>query len=121
MQGLIPESIRLRADKALGETYVAQAALSAGALELLGDLGTLRSLAKLDLVDPTPFATVMRGWLDAVHRGERTVPDSTDGATWTRIWPLLAFEAFLRQSYAQESSGRKHRADDGSADHPMIV
>ena len=123
MRGVLPDSIRFRRDKALGEPFVAGAALAADALGTLRDLGSLERLAALDLVDPPEFELLFARWLDSLRRGERVEPDPLDGATWNQIWPVLSVEAFLR-AYGTREMGRSNdevrwpgRAVDGKVQH----
>jgi asparagine synthase (glutamine-hydrolysing) len=95
MRGLIPESIRLRADKARGEPAHAEAILAARAEPTLRDLSSLTALADAGLVDPGPFRPLFERWQSAVRRGERTSDDPAD-ESWHTVWQLLSVEAFLR-------------------------
>ena len=101
MKGLLPERVRHRQDKASYEPIMAQAALSADALEMLRDLGSLETLATRGLVDPDPVRPMFDAWLAAVRRGERTERDPAD-EQWNQVWQLLSVEAFLRdQGYGR--------------------
>lgn len=84
VRGLLPESLRLRMDKASFEPAFARFVAAAGNFEALRDLAAVPHLAALDLVDPRAF----REAFDAFSRH----PD--DG--WTDVWPALAVEAFLQ-------------------------
>jgi len=95
MKGLIPDSVRTRADKALGQPLLAEAVLASGGFDLLTDLSALRGLAEMGLVEPSRFEPVFNRWLRAVRRGERTTTDPMDGS-WQSIWQLLTVEAFVR-------------------------
>jgi hypothetical protein len=95
MRGLIPESIRLRKDKAQGEPAHAEAILAARAEPTLRELSSLAALADAGLVEPGPFRPLFESWLSAVRRGERTTDDPAD-ESWHTVWQLLSVEAFLR-------------------------
>jgi asparagine synthase (glutamine-hydrolysing) len=95
MRGLIPESIRLRSDKAQGEPAHAEAILAARAEPTLRDLSSLAALADAGLVEPGPFRPLFESWLSAVRRGERTTDDPAD-ESWHTVWQLLSVETFLR-------------------------
>lgn len=111
LKGLVPESIRLRRQKAFVEPFVAAAALTADATGLLADLASCEQLASLGLVDPDAFRTRFSPWLRALRRGERSDPDPTDGAGWQEIWPALALERFLRQENATRGHGPRRRGE----------
>jgi hypothetical protein len=96
MKGVLPESIRLRRDKARGEPAIAEAAVAADAGALLRDLSSLESLASLGLVEPECVRAPFAAWLRTLLRGERLEADPTDDL-WHPIWPLLSAEAFLRR------------------------
>jgi asparagine synthase (glutamine-hydrolysing) len=96
LKGLVPDTVRLRPDKALGQPAFAAAALGAHALEMLADLGTLRALASTGLVDPVAFEEPFRAWFQLMRRGERSSADPAD-EWWGLSWQLLSVEAFLRQ------------------------
>lgn len=84
VRGLLPESLRLRADKASFEPAFARFLASAGGCEVLRDLAGVPRLAALDLVEPRAF----REAFDAFARH----PD--DG--WGDVWPAITVEAFLQ-------------------------
>jgi len=94
LRGLIPESIRLRNDKARGEPAHAEAILAARAEPTLRDLSSLSALADAGLVEPGPFRPLFESWLSAVQRGERMTEDPAD-ESWHTVWQLLSVEAFL--------------------------
>lgn len=92
----LPDSVRLRRDKAAAPPLVAQAAVSADAVETLRSLSSLSELQGLGLVEPAPFRATFAPWLEAVRKGERAVPDASD-PSWEVVWPLLSVEHFLRR------------------------
>jgi hypothetical protein len=96
LAGLVPDAVRLRADKAAGAPMLAEAVLGGDACGMLEDLSSLRGLAGLGLVEPAPFRPGFGDWLRAVRRGERTERDPSD-ERWHRVWQLLSVEAFVRQ------------------------
>jgi hypothetical protein len=95
MRGVIPESVRMRPDKAFVQPAVAAAALAAGAEGDLLDLAPLKALAAEDLVEPAAFRPIFERWMRALRRGERPDSDPAD-AQWYQVWQLLSAEAFLR-------------------------
>lgn len=103
MRGLLPETIRMRRDKAWGEPFVAQAAISGQAIPLLESLASLQHLARTGLVVPEAFQQPFGAWLRSIRAGERAERHATDGPLWHQVWPALAIEAFLR---SRESHGR---------------
>jgi asparagine synthase (glutamine-hydrolysing) len=96
MKGVLPDRVRLRADKGKFEPGVAAAALAANALEGLRDLASLDAFASLGFVDPGPFRPIFNAWLRVIERGER--PDRDPGDERLQpVWQLLSIEAFLRE------------------------
>jgi hypothetical protein len=96
MKGVLPDRVRLRADKGRFEPGVAAAALAADGLEGLRDLASLDAFATLGFVDPEPFRPIFNAWLRVVERGERPDRDPDD-EWWQPVWQLLSIEAFLRE------------------------
>lgn len=96
LQGLVPDSVRLRRDKAMGQPAVAEAIVHSQAEELLIDLSSLKRLAARELVEPSAFKPVFDAWLRCVRRGERAGRDPAD-ESWHTVWQLLSVEAFLRK------------------------
>jgi asparagine synthase (glutamine-hydrolysing) len=82
MKGLLPESLRLRADKASFEPMIDEVWANAGLEPLL----TMEATADLGLVEPAPF----REAVARVVRKERTL------GGWLSVWPMIAVEGFLR-------------------------
>jgi hypothetical protein len=101
MKGVLPESVRMRRDKAYAQPAIGEAAVAAGAEPRLRDLSSLERLASLGLVEPDAFRAPFDAWLRTLVRGERLELDPTDG-TWDQIWPLLSAEAFLRARDASQ-------------------
>jgi asparagine synthase (glutamine-hydrolysing) len=88
LRGRVPESIRLRADKAAFEPAFAEAAGGAEGLRSLGGLWDLRRLADLDIVEPAIFRSTMEPLL-------RDPAATTSCAhLWTFAVQALACEAF---------------------------
>ncbi len=96
MKGLIPETIRNRMDKSLGQPGVAAAAISSNSIGELRELGSLTAMADAGLADPAAFRPSLQRWLALMQRGERTDPDPLD-ESWHQVWQLLSVEAFLRK------------------------
>jgi asparagine synthase (glutamine-hydrolysing) len=94
MRGLLPESMRLRRDKASFEPAVDE--LVAGMdRTALDSLLTMEATADLGLVNPAAF----RAAFEAQRRGQAS------RCGWLDVWPALAVEAFVR-----EVSGGTHGA-----------
>ncbi|WP_394837834.1 asparagine synthase-related protein [Pendulispora rubella] len=85
MEGLVPDTVRLRTDKAWFEPAMAQAVRAAGGFEAFADLAAVPHLADLGLIEPSKF----REAFDALARAPE------DGAGWLQVWPALAVEAFV--------------------------
>jgi len=86
MVGLLPESLRLRQDKASFEPMINEVFAVASKSPGLRELLTMEATADLGLVEPRPF----REQLDRVIRGEPTV------GGWLSVWPMIAIEGFVR-------------------------
>lgn len=87
MRGLLPESLRLREDKASFEPALVRFVTAAGGLDSLRDCATMTNLAKLGVVKRSAFADAFDAFVAS--------PD--DGEAWTTLWPTLCVEAFLRE------------------------
>jgi asparagine synthase (glutamine-hydrolysing) len=85
MRGVLPDSLRLRPDKASFEPVTPEI-LAAGGVEKVADLMEMTALADLGLVEPKRY----RDAFDRTRRGE-----SSNG--WLGVWPALAVEAFVRR------------------------
>lgn len=96
MKGLLPESVRLRPDKARFEPAIAEAALAGDGLARLRELSSLSGVASLGFVAPRPFAPVFEACVAAIERGMRGGADLMP-AHWQKVWQLLAVEAFVRE------------------------
>jgi len=86
MRGRLPESLRLREDKASFEPALVRFVNAAGGFQSLRELATATHLADLGLVDRRAFGDAFGDFVAA----------PSDGAAWTTIWPALCVEAFLR-------------------------
>ncbi|HSO37127.1 MAG TPA: asparagine synthase C-terminal domain-containing protein, partial [Labilithrix sp.] len=83
VRGLIPESIRLREDKASFEPAFARFVEASGGFGAFRDVARVPELAALGLVTPAPF-----------HRAfEAFCARPEDG--WSDVWPALTVESFL--------------------------
>jgi asparagine synthase (glutamine-hydrolysing) len=83
IRGLVPESLRLRGDKAsAGPALAEMFMLARGAMSRWLPM---QGLGGRGLVDPAQF----RACFDGLARME------TDGAAWARLWPAFAGEALL--------------------------
>lgn len=86
IRDLVPESLRMRRDKAYFEPAFARFLRAANGFRTIEGLADFRELAALELVDPANASSVVRGLVAA--------PETADG--WSTLWPALAVEAFLR-------------------------
>jgi asparagine synthase (glutamine-hydrolysing) len=88
MRGLLPESLRLRRDKAEFSPLVDATFAQFGGAGAFRDLLTMEASADLGIVDPVVF----RGWFDRITKGEQVCYG------WFNVWPALGVEAFLRSA-----------------------
>jgi hypothetical protein len=110
MNGVIPDSIRLRPDKAAVEPAVAEAAVGANAFDMLNDLSSLTGLEALGLVDPRPLRSDLDDWLRLMRMGERRHADPGD-PSWSDKWRLLSVEAFVRRHGHRPAMAPEARRD----------
>jgi len=94
MEGLVPDTVRLRTDKAHFEPAMTAAVRAAGGFEAFADLAAVPHLAELGLVEPSPFRTAF----DALSRA----PEDW-GAGWLEVWPAIAVEAFVSRYRAGDA------------------
>ena len=85
-RGSLPETLRLREDKAFCEPSIAKMIRAAGGLERFRPLSRETELAKLGIVAADRFAQAFDSFASS----------KIDEAPW-RIWSFLATEAFLRR------------------------
>jgi asparagine synthase (glutamine-hydrolysing) len=88
MRGLLPESLRMRSDKARYECMFSEVGSSAYANGALSRLVRMEALGDLRLVDPVAFRAALA----------KAVADG-DGSAWGDAWPALSAEAFLLHEY----------------------
>ena len=86
MQGLVPDSVRLRTDKAAFEPAMADAVRASGGFAALKDLVGMRNLRRVGLVETGAY----RSAFDALAAD----PEGW-GEGWLQVWPALAVETFL--------------------------
>ena len=91
IRGEVPESIRLRSDKASFEPALVELISAAGGFGVLEALVRMNGLADLGLVEPRAFR----------QRFDELVACPEDGRLWVELWPVLAAEAFVRGTAAQ--------------------
>jgi asparagine synthase (glutamine-hydrolysing) len=92
MRGVLPDSVRLRPDKASFDPLPG-AILGAVDPQVVRGLVGMEALADLGLVRPREF----RDAFARVERGE-------GGGDWLDVWPALAIEAFVRGAPGTASS-----------------
>jgi asparagine synthase (glutamine-hydrolysing) len=95
LEGLLPDTVRLRRDKSAFEPALARM-IAPNDLAHLRTLSHLESLGQLGLVDPEPF----RRRFELVVRRASTSPE------WLTVWPALAVESFVRQYLRPDGDGR---------------
>lgn len=86
IRDLVPDSLREREDKAWFEPALQRFIDTAGGLESLRPLRSMRELASHGLIEPAAFAAAF----------DRFVAAPDDGEAWALLWAPLAIEAFLR-------------------------
>ena len=97
MEGILPDSLRFRCDKASFEPLVAETLRAAGGTEgAVPQLLTMEASADLGLVEPAAFRSAFT----------RVASNGSTQRGWLGVWPMLAVEAFLRT----RSSGPASRA-----------
>jgi asparagine synthase (glutamine-hydrolysing) len=96
MKGLLPESLRLRPDKASFETLGDEMFAAVGGLAAFAPLLTMEATADLGLVRPAPFRRTF----------ERVVRKEATRRGWLEVWPMLAVECFLRDASVRVSPVR---------------
>ena len=92
--GLVPESLRMRPNKAGFEEGFTRFVRGAGGFEAFRDLAFPTALADLGFVDPRAFARAY----DELARGP------LDSYGWGDVWPAIAVEGFVRSRSASWSA-----------------
>jgi hypothetical protein len=87
MEGLVPDSVRYRMDKARGGDAFAELFRAMGGNEAMGDLGTMRELESLGILDSKKFRL-------AFHRF--AADPYADPVCWHALWGALTAEAYVR-------------------------
>jgi asparagine synthase (glutamine-hydrolysing) len=85
MRGFLPESLRLRPDKADFEPVMPEILAAMGGSHRLGRWLKAEALADLGLVDPVEYAKAF-----ALTEGGHRPPNG-----WLGVWPAVAMEAFV--------------------------
>jgi len=99
MEGLLPDSLRLRRDKAEFSPLVDESFAQLGGVDAFRHLLTMEASADLGIVEPVPF----RACFDRIVAGDRV------HYGWLNVWPALGVEAFLRSiSRASKRVGVGH-------------
>ena len=88
MRGLLPESLRLRMDKAKSERSLVRFVDALGGLASFRALASVDRLADLGVIEPARFRDAFTDF--EAHPG--------DGPSWVTLWPVLAVESFLREA-----------------------
>jgi asparagine synthase (glutamine-hydrolysing) len=90
MEGLLPDSLRLRPDKASFEPMLDQMFAAAGGMDRFRALLQMEATADLGLVEPSRFREMFTRVVDRVPTARG----------WLEVWPMLAVEAFVQGSGA---------------------
>jgi hypothetical protein len=88
LEGLVPDAVRLRSDKASFEPALTEILQLAGGLDAFRDLSTASELAREGLIKSHEFERAFRA---AASHGDRL-----SWSSWARLWPVLSLEAFAR-------------------------
>ncbi|AKV00802.1 Asparagine synthetase [Labilithrix luteola] len=86
MRGVLPESVRLRDDKAGFEPALARFVSAIGGHQRLRPLADVRYLADLGIVRPRAFEDDFQAFVSSLETSD----------AWSTVWPALAVESFLR-------------------------
>jgi len=95
MRQILPDSLRLRPDKARMEPGIAEM-VGQSDLNALRSLAQMKRLADLGLVEPKAYR----------RHFETVLFDGGGHPDWLVIWPALAVEAFLRSSWPDHGKGQ---------------
>jgi asparagine synthase (glutamine-hydrolysing) len=87
MEGLVPDSVRYRMDKAVPYEAFIETFEGAGGPKSVSDLLTMSELSHGGVVDASAF----RGQFEQFMRNPRAHPHD-----WVTLWPAITAEAFLR-------------------------
>jgi asparagine synthase (glutamine-hydrolysing) len=98
MRGLVPDSVRLRLDKASFTPAIQAVYRAPGRAEAVRPLVSATTLGELGLVRPELFARAFATF--AKHLD--------DGVAWMQFWPALALESFARSFQSGFQSVRKN-------------
>ena len=102
LQGLVPDAVRLRSDKASFEPALTEMLGAAGGLSAFRDLADARELGRLGLVETRTFEHAFTTAASGHGR--------PSWARWSRLWPVLALEAFVRAHEEDRWDDRHERS-----------
>jgi asparagine synthase (glutamine-hydrolysing) len=105
MRGILPESLRLRSNKASFEPAIDEMFESVARKPEVVDLLKMEALADLGIVEPRPYKEALRRTIEGRSR-----------RGWLETWPALAVEAFV-----QQRSGRTRSAIASSQPHDLLA
>jgi hypothetical protein len=88
MAGLVPDSLRYRMDKAVGDQPEREQFLAAGGYQAVADLATMRELDRIGIVRARRFQQEFRAFSDD--------PDSWSSRSAIPFWLALHAEVFAR-------------------------
>ena len=86
MEGLVPDSVRYRMDKARGGDAFPELFRAMGGHEAMGDLGAMRELESLGILDATKFRLAFRRFAADPY---------ADPVCWHALWGALTAEAYV--------------------------
>jgi hypothetical protein len=88
MEGLVPDSVRYRKDKAPGEPAFAEAFVAMGGYESVRDLVTMRELEKIGVINGQAFRAAFERFAAA--------PLTERASSPVRLWRAIVAEAYVR-------------------------
>jgi asparagine synthase (glutamine-hydrolysing) len=87
MEGLVPDSVRYRVDKARADRAFAELFCAMGGYDAVRDLVTMRELDRLGIVEAKSFRVAF----------ERFAADPfADASAWGTLWPAISAESYVR-------------------------
>jgi asparagine synthase (glutamine-hydrolysing) len=99
MVGLVPDSVRCRMDKAVGDQGDKDQFVASGGYESVADLATMEELDRLGVVDGQAFQRAFRPFAEN--------PYATPATSAIPYWTAIHAEAFARWFQAFVSQGRQ--------------
>jgi asparagine synthase (glutamine-hydrolysing) len=94
-KGIVPDSVRLRTDKADFEPAIERMHAPIGGRAAFARFASVPALGALGVIDPPAYKAAF----DSFARGE------TGGEGWFNLWPILSIEAFAQQALKARGEG----------------